>query len=207
MFPLSPPPAFVPIIKAWVPLFFIAFISLYRRFISCCCLTTVSSEIARLAVNSAYGNLFRKVCVTSTVMLSRYPSSESRIWFGNGTGPVESVGPCRRSWPCTSFTAEPPKNLSSPSLATSARLFAIYASLKVVFHYIQVFWSPGSFDHSLVSVSYSPDWSINSKQAKLVIQNKYTHAVALKFILQSGEYETETREWSKLPDDQQTWPL
>ena len=31
------------------------------------------------------------------------------------------------------------------------------------------------------------------------------HAVTLKFILQAGEYETETREWSKLPDDQQTW--
>ena len=41
-----------------------------------------------------------------------------------------------------------------------------------------------------------------SKRAKLVIQNKYMHAVALKFILQSGEYETETREWSKLPGDQ-----
>ena len=30
------------------------------------------------------------------------------------------------------------------------------------------------------------------------------HTVALKSLLQSGEYETETREWSKLPDDQQT---
>ena len=31
------------------------------------------------------------------------------------------------------------------------------------------------------------------------------HAVALKLLIKSGEYETETREWSKLPDDQQTW--
>ena len=31
------------------------------------------------------------------------------------------------------------------------------------------------------------------------------HAVALKLLLQSGEYETETHEWSKLPEDQQTW--
>ena len=44
-----------------------------------------------------------------------------------------------------------------------------------------------------------------SKRAKLVIDNEYLHAVALKFLLQSGEYETETREWSKLPEDEQTW--
>ena len=44
-----------------------------------------------------------------------------------------------------------------------------------------------------------------SKLAKLIIQGKYMHAVELKFLLQSGEYETKTREWSKLPDDQQTW--
>ena len=44
-----------------------------------------------------------------------------------------------------------------------------------------------------------------SKRAKLVINNEYLHAVALKSLLQSGEYETETREWSKLPEDQQTW--
>ena len=43
-----------------------------------------------------------------------------------------------------------------------------------------------------------------SKRAKLVINDKYLHAVALKSILQSGEYETETREWSKLPEDKQT---
>ena len=30
-------------------------------------------------------------------------------------------------------------------------------------------------------------------------------AVTLKLLLQSGEYETETQEWSKIPEDQQTW--
>ena len=44
-----------------------------------------------------------------------------------------------------------------------------------------------------------------SKRAKLVINDKYLHAVALKLLLQSGEYETETREWSKLPEADQTW--
>ena len=33
-----------------------------------------------------------------------------------------------------------------------------------------------------------------SKRAKLVIQDEYMHVVALKLLLQSGEYETETRE-------------
>ena len=31
------------------------------------------------------------------------------------------------------------------------------------------------------------------------------HYVELKLLLQSGEYETETREWSKLLEDQQIW--
>ena len=44
-----------------------------------------------------------------------------------------------------------------------------------------------------------------SKRAKLVITDKYMHAVALKLLLQSGEYETETHEWSKLQESQQTW--
>ena len=43
------------------------------------------------------------------------------------------------------------------------------------------------------------------KREKLVINNEYLHAVALKFLLQSGEYETDIREWSKLPEDDQTW--
>ena len=45
----------------------------------------------------------------------------------------------------------------------------------------------------------------NSKRAKLVINDEYMHAVALKLLLQSAEYETETQEWSKLPEDKQTW--
>ena len=44
-----------------------------------------------------------------------------------------------------------------------------------------------------------------SKRAKLVINDEYLHAVALKLLLQSGEYKTETREWSKLPEANQTW--
>ena len=44
-----------------------------------------------------------------------------------------------------------------------------------------------------------------SKRAKLVINEDCIHAVALKLWLQYGEYKTETREWSKLPDDKQTW--
>ena len=32
-----------------------------------------------------------------------------------------------------------------------------------------------------------------SKRAKLVINDEYLHAVALKLLLQSGEYKTETR--------------
>ena len=44
-----------------------------------------------------------------------------------------------------------------------------------------------------------------SKHAKLVINDEYLHAVVLKYLLQYGEYETETREWSKLPEDEQTW--
>ena len=44
-----------------------------------------------------------------------------------------------------------------------------------------------------------------SKRAKLVINDEYFHAVALKLLIQSGEYETETREWSKLSEADQTW--
>ena len=44
-----------------------------------------------------------------------------------------------------------------------------------------------------------------SKHAKLVINYEYLHAVVLKSLLQSVEYETETREWSKLPEADQTW--
>ena len=44
-----------------------------------------------------------------------------------------------------------------------------------------------------------------SKRVKLAIHDEYMHAAALKFLLQSGEYEMETQEWSKLPYDQQNW--
>ena len=44
-----------------------------------------------------------------------------------------------------------------------------------------------------------------SKRSKLVINDEYLHAVALKSLLQSGEYETETWEWLKLPEEKQTW--
>ena len=43
------------------------------------------------------------------------------------------------------------------------------------------------------------------KRAKLVINDEYLNSVALKSLLQSGEYETETREWSKLPEADQSW--
>ena len=40
------------------------------------------------------------------------------------------------------------------------------------------------------------------KREKLVIRDEYMNAVALKSLLQLGEYETETKEWPKIPDDQ-----
>ena len=45
-----------------------------------------------------------------------------------------------------------------------------------------------------------------SKSVKLVINDDYLHSVALKLLLQSGDYKTETREWSKLLEEKQTWP-
>ena len=44
-----------------------------------------------------------------------------------------------------------------------------------------------------------------SKRAKLVINDEYLHAIALKSLLQSGEYEIETHDRSKLPEAEQTW--
>ena len=44
-----------------------------------------------------------------------------------------------------------------------------------------------------------------SKRAKLVINDEYLHAVTLKSPPQLGEHKTETREWSKIPEDNQTW--
>ena len=44
-----------------------------------------------------------------------------------------------------------------------------------------------------------------AKCEKLVTNDQYLHAVALKSLLQSGEYETETREWSKLLEEKKPW--
>ena len=41
---------------------------------------------------------------------------------------------------------------------------------------------------------------------KTRLTGKYMHAVELKLLLQPGEYEIETREWSKIPENQKTWP-
>ena len=70
-FPTNPPPAIVPMLEDCVPLFFIAFICSYRHLISCCYLATVSTEIARLATNSASWPPFATVCVAAAAMLSR----------------------------------------------------------------------------------------------------------------------------------------
>ena len=40
-----------------------------------------------------------------------------------------------------------------------------------------------------------------SKRAKLVINDEYLHAVALKYLLQSCEYKIEIRQWSKILED------
>ena len=45
----------------------------------------------------------------------------------------------------------------------------------------------------------------NSKREKLIIQDKYMQAVALKLLIKLGDYESETRECSKFPDYQQIW--
>ena len=73
------PPSSVAPLVACVPLFFKAFICSNKRFIYCCCLATVSTEIARLAANSASGPLFAAVCVATIAILSKYTSSESII--------------------------------------------------------------------------------------------------------------------------------
>ena len=44
-----------------------------------------------------------------------------------------------------------------------------------------------------------------STQEKLVIHDEYMHAVAIKSLLQSGEYKMKKQEWSKIQEVQQTW--
>ena len=110
-----------------------------KRFISCCCLATVSTEIARLAANSASGPPFAAAYVAADAILSKYPSSESSIWFVSWGFPTVFLRSCLR---CCQLgfsgaapnRAEPPEGFSSPSWAAFARLFATYASRKVVFH-------------------------------------------------------------------------
>ena len=115
----------------------------------------VSTDISRLAANSASGTPFAAVCVASAAMLSKYPSSESSIWFVSWGLPSVFLW-SYLFWGAAPNSADPPNFFSSPSLAASARPFATYAALKVVFRYDQVFLSSGSFDHSRVSVSYLP---------------------------------------------------
>ena len=52
-----------------------------NRLISIFCLATVSTDIARLAANSASDPPFATVWVAAAAMLSKYPSSKSSIWF------------------------------------------------------------------------------------------------------------------------------
>ena len=61
------------------PSIFKALIYPYIRFISCCYRVTVSTDISRLAANSASGTPFATVCVAAAEILSRYPSRESII--------------------------------------------------------------------------------------------------------------------------------
>ena len=71
-----------------VTFFFKAFICSDKHLISCCCLVSVSTEIAILAAKSASVPLFAAVCFSAAAILSRYPYSESIILFVNGAGPT-----------------------------------------------------------------------------------------------------------------------
>ena len=73
------PPVIVPLLAGCVPLFFKAFTCLDKRLISCCCLETVSTDIAILAASSARGPPFDTDCVAAAEILSKYSSCESII--------------------------------------------------------------------------------------------------------------------------------
>ena len=112
---------------ASVSFFFKAFICSEKRLISCWCQATRSTEISRLAANSASGPPFFAICIAAAAILSRYPSSESVIWSVSGA--ERTVFWCSRlrsgSFAGAALNiAEPPKGSSSPSRAASARLFA-----------------------------------------------------------------------------------
>ena len=139
-----------------LPFFRKALICSVSLLISVCCLATVSTDTARLAANSARGVRFAAVCVAAAAMLSRYPYNESSIlWYI--VGGLLSV--CSGSFPTGAGPncAEAPKVFCSPSLTASERLFATYAAQNVVFQSSHVWSASGIFDHSRVSVSYSPD--------------------------------------------------
>ena len=59
-----------------------------KRLIYCCCLTTVSTEIAILAANSASGPSFAAVCVANAAILYKYPSIKPIIWLVSGGVPA-----------------------------------------------------------------------------------------------------------------------
>ena len=115
---------------ACVTLFFKAFICSDKRLISCCFLLTVSTEIARLAANSASGPPFDAVCVAAAAILFNYPSSNSIILFVSGPGPA--IFWCSRLRSCffaffsgaAPNMAEAPKGFSSPYQAASEHRFA-----------------------------------------------------------------------------------
>ena len=73
------PPGNVASLVAGVPFFFKSFICSEKRLISCCCLETVSTEIARLAANSESGPPYSAVCVADAAILFKYHSRESII--------------------------------------------------------------------------------------------------------------------------------
>ena len=44
-----------------------------------------------------------------------------------------------------------------------------------------------------------------ANRANILITDKYIHALALQTFFASNEYEVDTREWEKLPAQEQTW--
>ena len=127
----------------------------------------MSTEISRIASNSASGPPFAAICVAVEAILSKYPSSESIIFFVSGVGPAVVGFPLLHSCAFVVFSAaalniaETPKGFYFPSRAASDHLFATYASRKFFLHNFQVCWSSVSSYHSYVSVLYSPDWISN----------------------------------------------
>ena len=152
---LFPPGTVAPLVT-YAYLFFRVLIYSDNCLISSCCLATVSTDIARLAVNSASRPPFAAVCVAAAEMLSKYPSIKSSIWFVSWGSPSVYLWPCLFSGSAPN-RAEPPNGFYSTSLSASARRLATYAFLEVFFHSDQVCSSSRIFYHSRVSVLYSLD--------------------------------------------------